>query len=179
MTGFEFLFTFAGLLFGLAIAAVATGFADMWRARATMKIGWATPLLGIYILLAAAEAWVFLWDAREFVAMGPGELLRSIGMAMPYIFVAQGMFPLNHDKWTSLEDYYDRHHRVLMAVLMVPTSVSFLYNVAIGYHPQPIDFLGFFIPFVLPAILIAWSRPAVQRLGLAVLSVNALALMFA
>lgn len=33
MSGFEYLFTFYGLLLGLAVANVATGFADMWRSR--------------------------------------------------------------------------------------------------------------------------------------------------
>lgn len=179
MTGFEFLFTFTGLLLGLAVAAVATGFADMWRVRETMTIGIATPLLGIYILLAAAGAWVSLWGAREFLTMGPGELLRSIGMAMPYIFVAQAMFPFQHDKWTSLEDYYLRHHRVLLAVLIVPPGVSLGYNLVLGYQPDMFDFVGFGVPLLVPAVLIAWSRPLVQWLGLAVLSLNALLLMFA
>jgi Na+-translocating ferredoxin:NAD+ oxidoreductase RnfE subunit len=111
--------------------------------------------------------------------MGPGELLRSVGMAMPYIFVAQGMFPLNHNKWASLEDYYLCHHRVLLGVLIIPTSVSFLYNLMLGYVPNVYDLLGFGIPLLVPAVLIAWSRPTVQWLGLALLSVNALALMFA
>ena len=178
MTGFEFLFTFAGLLLGLAVAAVATGFADMWRVRDTMTIGLATPLLGIYILLAAAGAWVSLWGAREFLTMGPGELLRSVSMAMPYIFVAQAMFPFQHDKWTSLEDYYLRHHRVLLAVLIIPSGVSFLYNLAVGYQPHIFDVLGYGVPLLVPAVLIVWSRPTVQWLGLAVLSLNALLLMF-
>ena len=111
--------------------------------------------------------------------MGPGELLRSIGMAMPYIFVAQAMFPFQHDRWTSLEDYYHHHHRVLLAVLIIPSGVSLLYNLAVGYRPNIFDLLGFGIPIFVPAVLIAWNRPTVQWLGLAVLSLNALLLMFA
>ncbi len=39
MGGFDFLFSFYSLLMGLAVARVATGFADMWRGRKTMVIG--------------------------------------------------------------------------------------------------------------------------------------------
>jgi hypothetical protein len=179
MTDFEFLFTFAGLLLGLAVAAVATGFADMWRARRTRKVGVATPLLGLYILLAAAEAWMALWGARDFLKMGPAELLRSIGIAMPYIFVAQGMFPSERDDSTSLEDYYVSHSRVLLAVLMIPTAVSFLFNLAIGFQPQAMDLLGYGLPFAVLVLMILCRRPGLHWLGLLTLSANALVLMFA
>jgi hypothetical protein len=105
MSGFEYLFTFYGLLLGLAVANVATGFADMWRGRADTKVGWATPLLGLFIMLGAAQQWVSFWGGRDSLTMGPWELLISIGVAFPYIFVSQGMFPRDQDRWPSLDDY--------------------------------------------------------------------------
>ena len=54
MSGFEFLFTFFSLLLGLAVANIATDFADMWRERNTRMAGTSTVLLGLFILLSVA-----------------------------------------------------------------------------------------------------------------------------
>ena len=178
MTGFEFLFAFVSLLLGLAVAAVATGFADMWRGRETLSVGLATPLLGFYILMAAVQAWMALWGARDFLQMTPGELLRSVVVAMPYIFVARAMFPLQHDRWTSLESYYERHSRVLLAVLMVSPAVICLTNLLRGLQLQPLDVLAYGVPILMPAAMMLWRRPAFHWLGLSVLGLNALLLTF-
>ena len=55
MSGFEFLFSFYGLLLGLAVANVTSSFADAWRSRSEWHVGAAPPLLGTFILLAAAS----------------------------------------------------------------------------------------------------------------------------
>lgn len=178
MTGFEFLFAFVSLLLGLAVAEVATGFADMWRGRETLSVGIATPLLGLYILLAAVQAWVALWGARDFLHMTPGELIRSVVIAMPYIFVARAMFPIQQDRWASLEAYYERHCRVLLAVLIVPPAVICLSNLLSGVRLQPLDLLAYGVPIVIPAALLLWRSSAFHWLGLSALSMNALLLTF-
>jgi len=178
VTGVEFLFAFISLLLGLAVAEVATGFADMWRGRETLAVGGATPLLGVYILLAAVQAWVALWGARDFLLMSPGELLRSVVIAMPYIFVARAMFPLQHDRWTSLEDYFERHCRLLLMVLIVPPAIICLSNLLRGLSLQAMDVLAYGVPILLPAVMMLWRRPVVHWLGLSVLSANALLLTF-
>ena len=47
MSGFDFLFSFQSLLLGLAVARVATGFADMWRGRKDIVVGISPILLGL------------------------------------------------------------------------------------------------------------------------------------
>ena len=44
MSGFEFLFSFYGLLLGLAVANVTSSFADAWRSRSEWQVGTAPPL---------------------------------------------------------------------------------------------------------------------------------------
>jgi len=118
MDGFNFLFSFYGLLLGLAVASVTTAFAEMWRNHERVPVGRALPLLGVFILLAAAEQWVSFWQSRTGLTMGPWQLLTGLAMALPYIFVSQAMAPRSDDtRWPTLEDYYSAHRRTLLAVL--------------------------------------------------------------
>jgi hypothetical protein len=175
MAGFEFLFSFYGLLLGLAVANVTSGFADAWRRRHKWKMGAALPLLGLFILLAAAQQWASFWGARDVLTMGPWEILTSMGMALPYIFVSQGMFPLELEEGHSFERYYLQQSRLLLAVLLVPPAVSYAFNVASS--PPPPRFTDYFLffaaaygPQVVPTVaMIIWRRPWVHRIGYALL----------
>jgi hypothetical protein len=132
MSGFDFLFSFYSLLLGLAVARVATGFADMWRGRKNMVIGISPILLGLFILFSAAQQWMLFWEARSVWTMGPWPILVSIGLALPYVFVSQAMLPREQDTWASLEDYYMAHSRVLIGALLVPPVITLCYDSAPG-----------------------------------------------
>lgn len=179
MSGFEYLFTFYGLLLGLAVANVATGFADMWRGRADAQVGWTTSLLGLFIMLGAAQQWVSFWGGRDSLTMGPWELLISIGVAFPYIFVSQGMFPRAQDRWPSLDAYYLAHSRVLMSVLLVPPVAGLLYNgLLYGEWPAGADLLFLSIRICIPLALILVQRPWAHRAGIATLCIAMLVAIF-
>lgn len=114
MSGFEVLFSFYSLLLGLAVAAVTSGFADIWRRRGSWKMGYAPPLLGVLILLTAAQQWSSFWSARDVLTMRPWEILTAMGMALPYIFISHAMFPANMQEGGSLEEHYLQHSPVLV-----------------------------------------------------------------
>jgi hypothetical protein len=179
MSGFEFLFSFYSLLLGLAAANVATGLADMWRGRKETVIGISTILLGLLILLSAAQQWMSFWGAREALTMGPWEILVSIAMALPYVFVSRAMLPRENDKWASLEDYYLAHSRVLVGAILIPPVVSLTYNFARGNFPDwshaPYDLIRLGVP----VLLIFWQQRVVHRLGLAALTINLVVRLFA
>ena len=187
MTGFEFLFSFYGLLLGLAVANVATSFADMWRDRNATPVGVAPPLLGLFILLAAAEQWASFWGARDALTMEPWEMLTSMGMALPYIFVSQGMFPREQRGWASLEAYYLAHSRVLMAVLTIPPLVSLGYNLAFNPYGRALpaaEYIAYLagdygLRLVVPGALLVFRRLWVHRVGIAVLCALTLYELFA
>ena len=179
MSGFEYLFTFYGLLLGLAVANVATGFADMWRSRDDIGPGWTTPLLGLFILLAAAQQWVSYWSARDGLTMEPSTLLISMAVAFPYIFVSTGMFPRHQDKWPSLEDYYGAHSRVLMGALALPPLASLLYNVVLFGFPDMGQMAITAVRIGIPVALMLTRRPLLHRIGLGLLCGLMLYRMFA
>ena len=102
-----------------------------------------------------------------------------MGLALPYIFVSQAMFPYRLDGGGSLEDYYLRHSRVLMGVLMLPPAVSSLaYNISdTGWGTlQALTYQG--PRLLIPFVLAAWPNRWAHRIGIALLCLFMMALLF-
>lgn len=78
MTGFEFLFSFYGLLLGLAVAQVTSSFADTRRRRGNRRLGVVPPILGLFVLLAVAQQWASFWAGRD--ALDTGHSGRSAAL---------------------------------------------------------------------------------------------------
>jgi hypothetical protein len=175
MTGFEALFSFYGLLLGLAVANVTSSFADTWRRRRNWKMGIAPPLLGLLILLAAAQQWSSFWGARDLLTMGPWEVLTSMGMALPYIFVSHAMFPVDLHEGGSLEEHYMQQSPALLGALLAPPIVSLTANLAYGQPPPSFrDLIGFILagyslPILIPVALLLWRNRWAHRAGMALL----------
>jgi hypothetical protein len=181
MNGFDFLFSFYSLLLGLAVARVATGFADMWRGRKNMVVGISPILLGLFILFSAAQQWMSFWEKRSVLTMGPWPILVSMGTALPYVFVSQAMLPREQDTWASLEDYYMAHSRVLIGALLVPPVITLCYDSARGIYPFWSDAhvaVVYVVRLGVPVLLIFWQQRLVHRLGLAALTVTRILRLF-
>lgn len=188
MSGWEALFSFYGLLLGLAVASVASGLGDLWRRRRKRPVGVLLPLLGLYILMAATQQWMSFWSARDTLTISPDTLLISLGMALPYGFTAQIMFPESDDPARDGDAHFLAQRRVFLGVLMVPLALSLGYNL-VGTALEggiPITDPAFLFP-----TLIAWVAPlavlgamiAVRSrtwliVGLAVLTAGRTALIF-
>src|ERR1700726_2010966 len=153
MRGVDFLLSFQSLLLGLAVARVATGFADMWRGRKDMVVGISPILLALLILFSVAHQWMSAWEARSLLTIGPWPILVSIGITLPYVFVSQAMLPREQDTWASLEDYYIAHSRVLAGVLLLPPLISLCYNFARG------NFFGYSYGRIAVALVIRLGVP--------------------
>ena len=182
MTGFEALFAFYALLLGLAVANVTSSFADMYRSRRHVRIGWTTPLLGVVILLSVCHQWLAVFNAQE-LTLRAGEIIAMLTLALPYIFISQAMTPRPGEA-ASLEEHYAGHRLVLAGMLLVPLLTSLVVNVvyltvehkwsgeeAIGL----ILYIGFRCAFV--AAMLIWSATWVQRAGLSALGAYTLLLM--
>lgn len=60
---FSFAFSLFGLLLGLSLAAVLTGFARALRMRPRIKMGLLSPLLGLFVILDVTSFWNGAWRA--------------------------------------------------------------------------------------------------------------------
>lgn len=178
MSGFEYIFTFYGLLLGLAVANATSNVAEMWRSIGSVKVGPAPPLLCLFILLSAAQGWTSFWAVHDTLTMSPVTLLMCIGMAVPYIFVSHGMTPAREAS-ASFEDFYIDHRRTLMAVLVIPPLLSMTYNLIVNGTATLAEHASFIGAFILPRVLIpagmALTRsPRLHALGLVVLIAHTL-----
>lgn len=125
MDNFSFYLSYYGLILGLSVAQVATGFLNAIDARHRIKIGWLTPALGVFIFLDITSFWLFAWAIRSTLTISWGSMYLGLLIAILY-FIASGLvFPRNIDEWPDLDVHYWRHKRWIVAGLLVPNLISF------------------------------------------------------
>lgn len=175
MSAFEALFTFYGLLLGLAVANVTSGFADIYRRKARLRVGRTMPLLAVLILVSVVQQWLSLWNAQSLMPLNWATMLTCLGMALPYIFLSGIMIP-EADDMVALDDHYAEHRRTILAALLVPLATSLATNliggIVDGRRAGEIT-LGLLI-YIAPRMaivlaMLAWPYRHVQRAGLALL----------
>jgi hypothetical protein len=185
MTGFEFLFTFYGLMLGLAVANATSNLGEMWRGSPETRVGLSPLLMSAFILLAAAQQWTSLWGGRESVRMGPWEIVVSMAMALPYIFISSALVPSFTNRALGWEGHYLAHRRVLMPVLAIPPLVSLAYNGSAGHldgltQTEVWTLVGYYgVRAAIPLALAFTANPWAHRVGLTLLLGWALAYLFA
>lgn len=167
MSGFESIFSFFGLLLGIAVANVAGGVADLWRARTETRPGICAPILGLVILLQVTRLWRSFWEARSEMTMTPGFLLLCIAIALPYIFVGQAMYPRAGEHWSRLDDYILANRKVLMGALALPFAISMATNLGGGYQPSVADLASWGLGIGLPLLTMLARRAPLMAVGLA------------
>ncbi|MEA3058082.1 MAG: hypothetical protein QOF34_897, partial [Sphingomonadales bacterium] len=125
MGSFDYLFSFYGLLLGIAVANVAIGFADMWRDCEKIRVGTCPPLVASSVLLGGMNVWLQMWLTRPYVTVNGVQMLAAAAIALPYVFVSRAIFPGAEDEEErSLEEHYLRHRKIILVLLAVPTIVS-------------------------------------------------------
>ena len=123
MSDFEYVATFYALLLGLAVANVVIGFADMWRDRERLSIGWAPPLLASAVLLGAMNTWLSTWEVHRQVTVDAWQMIAALGICLPYVFVSRAMTPPDDVK-IGLEDHFLRNRVPILLALALPPIFS-------------------------------------------------------
>jgi len=156
MSGFEFFFGFFGLILGLSVVEVITGFGKVLRRREAIRLGWVTPLLALFVLLDVASFWSVSWTRMQDVE--PGYLLLLVGMAIAgiYYLASSLVFPDDLDTWPSLDEFYDRHKRWVIGGVWTAKTLSHtaLLGVAGGWGAVQTYWTS---PFIL--IVAVWLFP--------------------
>lgn len=109
MSPFEFFFSLYGLILGLAVTEVVTGFARVLKASERVRLGYATPMLGVLMLVDLASFWVNAWEHMRDVEVGLPLLLMGLVIAGVYFLAASLVFPDELEAWPSLDAFYDSH----------------------------------------------------------------------
>ena len=171
MSDFEYIVGFYALLLGLAVANVAVGFADMWRDRERVRIGWCPPLLAGIVLLGAMNTWLSTWITHQAVRVDAWQMIAALFICLPYVFVSRAMSPPDNSD-IGLEDHYLKSRVPILIALALPPVFTVVTKIRLDhFHYGVVQEVWLVVRFVLPLALIALPAVMAQRLGLALLNV--------
>jgi hypothetical protein len=132
MAAFDFVFTLIGLVLGLSLVEVLAGLARTLNARASTKIGWLTPLLGVFVILDVTSFWGICWSIRDMLpsvrlTLGAGVLFTSI-----YYMAATLVFPGHPEQFADLDQHYWRFKRQVVGLVFLVSLAVQLGGIALG-----------------------------------------------
>jgi len=177
---FDYLFSFYGLLLGIAVANVAIGFADMWRDCERISVGTCPPLVASSVLLGGMNVWLQMWLTRPYVNVNGLQMLAAAAISLPYVFVSRAIFPGLEDKpELSLEEHYLKHRKIILILLAVPTTVSVSSHLLLDhFHYKTWELWWVAARIALPLLLLFLPQPRMQRGGLLTLNLIQLVGLF-
>lgn len=143
MSGFDVVFAAFGLLLGLAIAEVLSGFSrvlKLKRGARPVRIGWLTPLLGLFVLLDLTGFWLNAFEVRTQMDANYLTLASVLAIVGVYYLAATLIFPDDPEQWPDFDDWYDRHKRMVIGGLLTANIGSIIGQVVLeAYRPSPPD----------------------------------------
>ena len=125
MSAFEFLFTLYGLVLGLSVVEVVSGFARLAHERGTVKVGLLTPMLAVLLLLDLASFWVGAYGRFQTYDLTYATLVISLLIASLYYVAASVVFPRDFVAEPDLDAVFMRHRRLVMIILLVCGVLAF------------------------------------------------------
>jgi len=172
MNSFDYLFSFYGLLLGIAVANVAIGFADMWRDCEKIAVGTCPPLVASSVLLGGMNIWLQMWHTLPYLTVDGVQMLAAAAVSLPYVFVSRAIFPGVEDKpERSLEEHYLKHRRMILILLAIPPIVSVVTHMSLDQvRYAGLDAWWAGARIAVPLLLVPFPERNVQRGGLVVLN---------
>lgn len=151
MTSFEFVFSLFGLMLGLSLVEVVTGFARTMAVRERVRIGWLTPLLGILVMIDLTSFWRAAWRARELIPADFAVLLAALAFTATYYFAAALVFPRQPERWKDLDGHYFRNRRMVLGIVLSANVLQvglFSLNPTLRADYETLSFALIFVAFV-------------------------------
>lgn len=132
---FSFIFSLFGLLMGLALAEVISGFGTALEQRQKFRIGWLTPLLGLLIAFDLVSFWLTAWQIRASIPIGFFSLIGGLVIFGIYYLIAQLAFPDDREQWPDLDAYYFAHRKWLVGGIWTCNILALSGQSVIGLKP--------------------------------------------
>lgn len=123
MDRFSFFFGFYGLILGLAVTELLSGFGNVVRAGILKRLGVQTALLAMFALLVICATWIDAWKSLRNVPLDFEGLWAPILIAILYYLSAAIIFPRNPEQWATLDDYYAQKKRFVTGLLLAAEFV--------------------------------------------------------
>ena len=159
MSHFEFIFSLYSLLLGLSLVELISGLGRTLKARLqgsdegleAFRIGWLTPLLGLFVMLDLLSFWGAAWAVRDLITVTGTTLMGVMLFASCYYLAAHLVFPDVVPADGDLDRHYFRVRRVVISVLFFLLFVQLAYYAA---TPELAPRLVQPLPLILTAILV-------------------------
>ena len=168
MNSFEFVFTLIGLVLGLSLVEVLSGLTRAFKAKSEIRIGWLTPMLGLWVIAHVASYWGVFWVIRDLLpgvwqTLGAGVLITS-----GYYLAASMVFPNDIERYPDLDTYYWQHKRQVIGIIFLCTIAFQAFGLSLGRVWSPTAMINNLAVFAGMAVL--WWVPG-RILNLAGLTV--------
>ncbi|KQN04719.1 hypothetical protein ASE85_06900 [Sphingobium sp. Leaf26] len=141
MSAFDLVFAVFGLLLGLAVAEVLGGFARVLKLKRSAKpvrVGWLTPLLGLFVMLDLTSFWGMAFGMRDQMDASYLTLVVVLAIVGVYHLVASVIFPDEPEQWPDFDDWYDRQNRLVIGGLLgINIATMVVQGVLDSIHPLP------------------------------------------
>ena len=150
MDRFSFFFAFYGLILGLAVTELLSGFAGLVRARALRQIEAQTALLGLFTFIAICATWIDAWSTLRTVSLDFAGLWAPILIATFYFLAATVVFPRETAEYDRLALYFAERKRFVVAMLLAAellVFLTFLDSFVQTLHTKPAVFWLYNVPY--------------------------------
>lgn len=124
---FEFVFTLFGLVLGLSLAEVLTGFARVLKQRKIVHLGWLTSLLALFVMLDLVSFWSAAWAGRTFLQLHYGTLVLGLVVCGFYYLAASLIFPSEFGERAAFDAHYFDHRRQVLGAVLICNLVGTLW----------------------------------------------------
>lgn len=150
MDRFSFFFAFYGLMLGLAVAELLSGFAGMVRAHALKKLEAQTALTALLTFVLIVATWVDTWTMERSITLSFGDLWAPILLATFYYLAAAVIFPRDPRQYSHLRAYFAARRKFVIGMLFAAELVDLYANRAWFVENRAHDpgfFWGWLIPY--------------------------------
>ena len=135
MSNFEFVFSLFGLLLGLALAELLGGLGTALQSRRKVRVGWLTPLLGLFVALDVTSFWTLAWSVRDQIPAHYFTMMAGLLVNGLYYLVARLAFPRDPQEWPDYDQYYFAHKKLVLGGVIVCNLLGYAGQLAVGYDP--------------------------------------------
>jgi peptidoglycan/LPS O-acetylase OafA/YrhL len=136
---------------------VLGGFARALKLKRTAKpvrIGWLTPLLGLFVLLDLTSFWGSAYIMRDQMDASYLTLVVVLAIVGVYHLAASLIFPDEPEQWPDFDDWYDRQKRMVIGgLLLANVAVTIGQGVLEEVRPVADAPAGPLAPYAAPILL--------------------------
>lgn len=150
MDRFSFFFAFYGLMLGLCVAELLSGFAGMVRAHALKKLEPQTALVALLTFILLIATWVDTFSMSRTITLNFSDLWPPVLLATFYYLAAAVIFPRDPEQYAHLRAYFAVRRKFIIGMLFAAELVDFYANrswMFDNYYHRPGFFWGWLVPY--------------------------------